>query len=305
MARKTRQVKITSQEKMALINPSNMRLKNGFLTYMQSLQRSPGTIDGYNSDLNIVMTYILDNLGNKDFHKLTKRDIVSLQNWLVQNGNSSARIRRVKSAISSLSNYIENLLDDEPEYQGYHSIVRTIENPPLTPTREKTVWTDEELDALLDALTESGEYEKACYVALAMYSGRRKAELARFRVDDFDKNHVVCNGALYKSSPILTKGNTCLECYVLKKKFDPYLKRWLQYRDEQGIVSEWLLPKHGNPEEQIDVTTLNSWANTFTRLTGRDWYAHSLRHYFVSALSRAGIPDSGSRRFFKYYLRFS
>lgn len=292
MPRKTKQVRITSPEKMEKINKSNMRLKNDFLLYLRSVQRSEGTISGYDSDLNIVMSYIYDELDNKDFQKLTKRDLIAFQNWLVTNGMSSARIRRLKSAISSLSNYCELILaDDDPEFQGYRSIVRKIENPPLMPVREKTIWTDEELENLLAVLTEKREYEKACYVALAMYGGRRKAELCRFKVSDFDESRVVCDGALYKSAPILTKGNKYLECYTLKKKFDPYLQNWMQYRTEHGIDGVWLFPKHGCPEEHIELSTANSWALTFSRLTGRDWYAHSLRHYFVSALSRAGIPD--------------
>lgn len=292
MPRKTKQVKITSPEKMANINKSNLRLKDDFLLYLRSVQRSEGTISGYDSDLNIVFTYILDELGNKDFQKLTKRDLIAFQNWLVTNGMSSARIRRLKSAISSLSNYCEAILsDDDPDFKDYRSIVRKIESPPLNPVREKTVWSDEELEGLLDKLTEQKEYEKACYVALAMYGGRRKAELCRFKVSDFTDDKVVCSGALYKSAPILTKGNKYLECYTLKKKFDPYLNNWMQYRSENGIQSEWLFPKAGDPSQHIEISTLNSWANTFSRITGRDWYAHSLRHFFVSALSRAGLPD--------------
>ena len=293
MPRKTKQNSITSPEKTAKINKANMRLKDDFLMYLKSLQRSDGTIAGYDNDLLIVFTYIMENLDNKDFAKLSKRDIISLQNWLVSNGNSPARIRRIKSAISSLSNYIENILvDDEPEFAGYRSIVRKIENPALQPVREKTVWEDSELEELLGKLTDRGDYEKACFVALAMYSGRRKAELCRFRVSDFAESHVVCDGALYKSSPILTKGKKMLECYTLKKKFDPYLNAWLKQREELGIDSEWLFIDRSDLTKQLDVTTLNSWANTFSRMTGRDFYIHALRHYYVSALIRAGIPDS-------------
>jgi len=291
VARKTNRIVITSPEKLEQVNPANMRLKKDFLQYLKSVKRSPGTIAGYDSDLNIIFTYILDELGNKDFAKLSKRDIISFQNWLVDNGISSARIRRLKSAISSLSNYIEAVLDDDPDFAGYRSIVRKIENPPLVPVREKTVWTDEELQHLLDVLTEEGKYDRACLAALAMYGGRRKAELCRFKVSDFDEKHVTCNGALYKSDPILTKGDKYLECFTLKKKFDPYLERWIAYRKENGIESIWLFPKAGEPEEHIQASTISSWADSFSAITGKDWYAHSLRHFFVSALSRAGIPD--------------
>lgn len=293
MGRKTKMNRITSDEKTALINKKNLRLKDDFLLYLKSVQRSPGTIAGYDNDLLIVFTYILENLDNKDFQRITKRDLIGLQNWLISNGNSSARIRRIKAAISSLSNYCENILaDDDPDFDGYRSIVRKIENPPLQAVREKTVWEDEELDALLSKLMERKQYEKACYVALGMYGGRRKAEMCRFKVSDFADDKLVCDGALYKSAPILTKGNKYLECYTLAKKFKPYFDAWMKRRKELGIESEWLFPDADDPLSPIRISTVNSWAVTFTKLSGRDFYAHSLRHYFVSALSRAGIPDN-------------
>lgn len=293
LGRKTVVNRITSDEKTKLINKSNLRLKDEFLMYLRSVQRSPGTIAGYDNDLLIVFTYMLDNLDNKDFQKLTKRDLIGLQNWLISNGNSSSRIRRIKSAISSLSNYCENILaDDDPDFTGYRSIVRKIENPPLQVVREKTVWEESELEELLDTLVDRELYEKACFVALAMYGGRRRAEIARFKVTDFSDDKLVCDGALYKSAPILTKGNKYLECYTLAKKFKPYLDKWLETRTKLGIESEWLFPNKSDYSKHIGVSTMNSWANTFSNITGKNFYAHSLRHFFVSALSKAGIPDN-------------
>ena len=37
--------------------------------------------------------------------------------------------------------------------------------------------------------------------------------------------------------------------------------------------------------------TLNSWANTFSRLLGVDFYWHACRHRFTTALSVSGLPD--------------
>lgn len=296
MARKTRMNEITSADKTARINKENLRLKDDFLLYLKSTQRSQGTIAGYDNDLLIVFTYIMENLNNKNFSKLTKRDLIGLQNWLISNGNSSSRIRRVKSAISSLSNYCENILaDDDPEFLGYRSIVRKVENPPLQTVREKTVWEDEELEKLLCELVEKKQYEKACYLALAMYNGRRKAELCRFRVSDFSDDKLVCGGALYKSAPIKTKGRGLgkfISCYTLAKKFKPYLDLWIKERERKGVSSEWLFPSHTDPNRSIGISTVNSWANTFSKMTERDFYFHSLRHYFTTCLAKARIPDT-------------
>lgn len=295
MSRKTIINSITSPELIAQINPDNARLKDDFLEYLKSVQRSPGTIAGYRNDLEIFFVWVLQNAKNKFFVDVSKRDLVAFQNWMInENKNSPSRVRRIKAAISSLSNFVENILDDEPEFRGFRSIVRKIENPALQPVREKTVWEDDELEELLDKLVEKQAYDRACYLALAMYSGRRKSELCRFRVSDFDDDKLVCDGALYKSSPIKTKGRSggkFIPCYTLAKKFKPYLQMWLDERKRIGIESEWLFPLKANPAEHIGVATANSWANAFTRLSGRDFYAHSIRHYFTTSLARAGIPD--------------
>lgn len=296
MPRKTKQNNITSPELITQINPDNMRLMKDFLNYLKSIQRSEGTRAGYESDLLIFFVWLLQNAGNKDFTKVTKRDIVSFQGWLVnENENSPARVRRIKSAISSLSNFVENILaDEDDDFAGFRSIVRKVESPALQPVREKTVWEDGEVEALMDSLVGMGEYEKACFVALAAYSGRRKAELCRFKVSDFDDDKLVCDGALYKSAPIKTKGRgggKYIPCYTLAKKFKPYFDLWMEQRKGLGIESEWLFPSAADPTEQLSPHTVDSWSKTFSRITKRDFYAHSLRHLFVTGLVRAGIPE--------------
>ena len=70
MARKTKMNKITSAEKTALINKGNLQLKDEFLTYLRSVGRSEGTINGYDNDLLIVFTYVMEHLNNKDFARI-------------------------------------------------------------------------------------------------------------------------------------------------------------------------------------------------------------------------------------------
>lgn len=297
MPRKTKQNDITSPELLSKLNRGNTRLKKDFLDYLHSVQRSPKTIAGYSNDLDIVLTWNYLHNDDKDFIKISKRDWSSFQNWLInENGNSPARVRRIKSTISSLSNYISNILDDEEEFRDFRPIIRKIENPAMQQVRKKTVWEDEALDNLLERLHTSGQHKKACALALAMFSGRRKSELCRFKVDDFKDENLVCGGALYKTSePIQTKGfglGKYIHCYTLAKRFKPYLDSWMAERDASGISSQWLFPAKKDPDKQISETTLNSWANTFSRMTGEDFYWHSLRHYFTTNLAKLGLPDN-------------
>lgn len=285
---------ITSPALLAQVNPQNTQLLDDFIDYLRSVQRSETTILGYKNDIQIAWVWCLQNNNNAFFVNWTKRNIIAYQNWLLSsNENSPARIRRLKAALSSLSNYICNVLDDE--FPSFKNIINKVENPVNHLVREKTVWEDEELESLLETLVKKKYYDKACYLALAMYSGRRKAELCRFKVSDFDDNKLVCGGALYKSSPIKTKGRgggKMICCYTLAKKFKPYLDLWIEFRNDKHIESEWLFPNKSDLTEHIPISTANSWSNTYTRLSGKPSYIHSLRHYFTTSLAKAGIPDS-------------
>ena len=271
-------------------------LISDFLDYLKSTQKSETTIAVYKNDLEIAFVWALKYNGNRAFPEWTKREIVRFQNWLVnENGNSPARVRRIKATLSSLSNYIESVLDED--YPDFRNIIHKIESPVAQPVREKTVLSDEQIDKLLGHLVETKHYDKACLVALAVCSGRRKAELTRFKVDYFKDENLICDGALYKTSEkIKTKGRGVngkqIYCYTLAKKFKPYFDLWMNYRKESGIESEWLFPQRENPEEHIKPVTLNSWATGFGRYLGVDFYMHSLRHCWTTGLIRAGLPET-------------
>lgn len=223
---------------------------------------------------------------------MKKREIVMLQNWLInENGNSAARVRRIKAALSSLSNYIENILDDE--YEDFRPIIRKIENPANTPVREKSVFTTQEIEDVLQKLVAAGKYQVACALALAVYSGRRKAELARFKVDWFVPENVEF-GYFYRTpEKVLTKGAKLIDCYVIKSGFDPYLQLWMKQREALQIDSEWLfVTKDNGVYVQASTDTFNSWANTIGRFCDKPFYFHSMRHLFVSNLVRDGMSDS-------------
>lgn len=294
MARKTKRNSITDSESLAAINPENARLISDFMEYLHSTQKSETTIAVYLNDLQIAMVWCLKHNNNKFFVKWTKRDVISFQNWLVnENGNSPARVRRIKATLSSMSNYIESVCDDE--YPDFRNIIHKVESPVAQPVREKTVLSSEQLDGLLDKLSADGEHEKACMLALAMCSGRRKSELVRFKVNYFDDKNIIF-GSLYKTpETVKTKGHgkgKFIYCYTHVKKFKPYYDAWMKQRSEDGIESEWLFPLKSDPTQHMSALTLNSWAQTFSRLLGIDFYWHSLRHFFTTDLVRSGLPDS-------------
>nr|DAX13336.1 MAG TPA: SITE SPECIFIC RECOMBINASE XERD [Bacteriophage sp.] len=298
IGRKVQYNNITSPELLAQVNPDNIELGKDFLDYLRSIDRSPSTIEAYSFDLNIFWVYLLQHANNKFFVDLTKREISKYQSYCLTEWKwSPARMRRVKSTLSSLSNYVESMLDDE--YENYRPIIRKIENPVNEKVFTKTVLTEEQLQKLLDYLVENEKYDKACALSLAMNNGRRKSELPRFKVSYFDDSNVIY-GSLYKTpEPIKTKGRGSrgkqLTCFTLSKPFKPYFDLWMNYRKENGIESEWLFPKKVNGgyiDEPMNPKTLDSWAESFSSILDVDFYWHSLRHYFTTACSRSGLPDN-------------
>lgn len=293
MGRKTFMKVQTSPEIIEQINPKNMELMNDFLDYLKANQKSPKTINAYKVDLLCAFAWNLQYNDNKFFVDWTKRNFVKYQTYMIEElRNSPARIRRVKATLSSLSNYIENILDDE--FPDFRNRVIKIESPVVEPVREKTILTEEQCQDMLDHFQSKGMIKQACAFALAMYSGRRKSELIQFRVDDFTPDRR--KNGLYVTHPIRTKGRgergKVMECYVWAKKFQPYYEAWMEEREKKGIDSIWLFPKTTNPDEHVEVKTFDTWAEYISKYLGVDFYWHCLRHYIVTYFKREGFPDS-------------
>ena len=291
--------RITSKEKLSAVNPRNLELGEDFLDYLSSIDRADSTIKQYAAILNIFWCWNEEYNGGKFYVDLKKREIAKFQNHAIKEwGWSSSRIRTVKSALSSLGNYVENILDDE--YENFRPIIRKIESPTKAEVRQKSIFTEEELQTLLDCLVDKKKYKQACMLSLAMNSGRRKSELTRFKITYFSDSCLICDGALYKTpEQIRTKGHgshgKMLHVYTLASPFKPYFDLWMEDRKRLGIYSPWLFPvTHGTDweNEPMNPDTLNSWALTFTKILGKPFYWHSLRHFFTTKLSEANLPDS-------------
>jgi len=296
MGRKTIKNNITDEHKIAKINKKNSTLKQDYIDYLISIDRAETTIRSYDNDLDIFFCWNLDSNENKSFVEITKREFARFQSYALNTWEwSPNRIRRVKATLSSLSNYIENILDEEPEFKGYRNIVSKIESPAKIDIREKTILEDEQIELLLRELTKKKQYDKACMLSLAANSGRRKAELPQFKTSYLTEENIVF-GSFYKTpEKIKTKGRgkrgKMLHAYVLMKDFQPYLDKWLEYRKENEINSEWLFPNKQNFNEPMKITTLDSWADTFSRILDVPFYWHSLRHYFTTSLAKCNLPD--------------
>lgn len=287
---------LVTAEKWERVNPDNKTLLSDFVGYLQSANKSSQTIQQYTAQLKIVFVFVMEQCENKFFVDLKKRDLIKFAGWLQNTLQVSPnRIATMKSVISSLSAYIERVLDEE--YPTFRNISNVIEVGAKEAVREKTILSEDDINAGLEKLVVKGRFQAACFMALLFASGMRKAEAIQMRVDDFIGGKTVMNGIFYLTHKIRTKGRgkagKVLAKYVSKELFDRYLTLWIEERQKQGIESEWLfVTKKAGQWVCATVSTADSFADTISSVLDVRAYCHSFRHAWCTYCHRKGYPET-------------
>lgn len=299
MARKTYRKVITSPELIDEINPKNKTLIKRFLKE-KNTRCSDKTIKNYTSDLNIFFCWnVLEN-DNKFFVDIKKIELADFFSYGVEELKwGSARFSRMRSALSSLSEFIERFYDEEyPKFRNL--VLKAIELMPKVARRRKTILKEEQVDDLLKYLKEEIKRpQEACLLALAICSGARKAELLRFDINIINEDNTAFDGLFIETlEKIKTKGFTkegkLLHKYIIKDLFMPYYNEWLIERErimkENNIEehNKLFIKRDGQPAQE---STLDSWIKKWSKYLNEDVYLHSLRHYTCTYLSRIGMES--------------
>lgn len=293
MGRKTNKILTTTEEEIKQILPDNIELMNDYINYLETTDHSPKSINVYTNNLYIFFVYLLKHEKNIDFVKVKKRHILNFQNFMVKNELSPARIRNIKSTLSSLSLFIESMLDEEEKWESFRNIINKIPSPTLVSTREKTVLTDEQLEYLMEELLKRNKIQLCAFIAFSAFTGSRKAETIQYKRSWFtDEN---CKNGLYITPEIRSKGKgvrgKMLVKYGLKSKIDKYLKLWDEERERLNVdVDDLFVVKRNGKWECAKISTVDSWMNICSEILGVTSYAHMYRHFFVSYLNRESIP---------------
>lgn len=282
---------LVTEEKIKQANKENIELLQEFLDYKRSTGKSEETIYQYESQIKIFLVWLLENAKNKEFVEINKRDIIKFQGYCLNTlGHSPARVRGIRSALSSMSIYIENILDDV--YPDFKNIINKIEAPKLEKVREKTILTMEECVTVCDKLYDEGKYQLSAFLAVAIYSGMRKQELTRLLYKDFTENRNIIHNSFYKTSPIKLKGDkNKKDSKLVWNKCDKYLLKWIEVREKEGIECEYLFcRKTDKGYKKILVSTVNSYMATLNNYFDSHVYAHGFRHLFSTYLLQCGVP---------------
>lgn len=299
MGRKTFKKIITSEEVKSQISKENLQLMKLFLKD-KDRKCSEKTIFNYQSDLNIFFCWNVMENNNKFYPEIKKSEMSMFFSYCIDelkwNGKRFARMRSVLSGLSDI--VIKYYDDDYPTFRNYiNSVIEAIPKPPA---REKTVLTDAECEKMLKTLKENKEYQQACFLALALYSGCRIAELEQFTVDLIDENNVAFGGVMLETTrKIRCKGfgkeGHVIYKYIIKDLFLPYLKLWLPERErilkEKGKENEKALFIKQNGDKATQ-NVFRSWLEKWEKeIINKPLYAHMLRHRLVTYLASIGLSS--------------
>jgi len=297
MGRKTFKNIITSPDKWEKVNEKNKQLMKDFLREKDT-RSSSGTVDGYRSDLSIFFTFVLENLDNKFFVDIRKMEFSQFFSFCVSDLKwSSSRFNRMRSCLSSLSNFVERMMDEEfPLYRN--TILKAVETMPKVMSREKTILSEDQINNLLKHLVDSNKLQEACLISLAISSGARISELLRFTTDIIDEDNLAYSDIFIETSKMIkTKGRTKTGDmkfkYIIKDLFIPYYDSWLIERNKimeansQSHTSIFI-KQDGSP---ATMGTIRYWIPKWEEFLGVPLYAHAFRHYMVTFLTRIGLTS--------------
>ena len=298
MGRSTVYHELVTPIKWDEVNNKNKELMKEFIEYLRAANKSPATIKQYEAQLKTFFVFVLERCENKFFVDLKKREFVKYFGYLSNELEvSTNRICSMRAVLSSLSNYIERIMDEE--YPHFKNLIKVLEPVKKSAVREKTVLSLDEINACLEKLVADKKYQVACAFALLASSGARKSELVQFKVSDFDESRLIFKGAAYQSADMRTKGagksGKVIPRIVFREivGFDKYLNLWMKQRETLGIKNEelFVVYRDGN-YVPATISTANSFARTIGTYLGKDFYCHSMRHAFTTSLLRSGFSVS-------------
>ena len=295
MARKTVYNDDLSKE-WQVVNKKNQKLLNEFIRYCISNDKSPQTCSQYESQLKVFFCWNYRENEDKFFVDIKKRELVNFFGWGREVGWSPCRLASLRAVLSSLSNYIERILDEE--YPSFRNIVKVLEPIHLEAVREKTIIEKDNIMAGIERLVALGEYQYACFLSLLFSSGMRKAEAAQMKVSFFTTEKQDALGALaYVTPKIRTNGHGArgkqVPRYVFRETFDKYFELWLKEREKLGIEIDdlFVIKSVDGKYQPAKAQNFSHWAVKIGELIGvNSLYCHSLRHAFTTYLKRQNFP---------------
>ncbi|RYI30614.1 site-specific integrase [Bacillus infantis] len=243
----------------AMWNEVDEEHRNLVQEFLEVNQFREKTRKQYTSSLRQFFFWIHNSLNGKKLYKITKRDFLRYVSFLSNRGMSSSGIGLKKAAVSSLNNYIENVVaEDDENYATFRNFTRGLPAIPKTQTYEKVKITREEFELMIETLREDENYLGMAWLATAFNVGARRAEIVKFKSEILD--YKMPDGQSYVlSHTIFGKGRgegKPLQ-YMINTEALEYMKLWVEKR---GYDHEYIFTTRYNGEEK---QMAEGWADYF------------------------------------------
>lgn len=266
-----------------VVNPGNKTIAKDFLIEKKSNGCSPGTIDGYRNDMNIILYKVYQHLENKLLTDLTRKDIRNLSIVFQEMGLSNARVNRLMCTLRSC---LEFCVDDD-DYNYEFNIGSRVKGLPKVPVREITFLTDEQIEWLIDEALRRDKLIMAVYLSLSYISSKRKSEVYQ----------VLKNGLTekYITNTVRGKGNKPFRLHYNDKVRD-IIRRYLNERGEDDIPELFVKVYKNGKKKALTKHAFAYWCECFSKWLSEHegkpiWFTpHSLRHSRLDNLDKAGVP---------------
>ncbi|MBC6695208.1 tyrosine-type recombinase/integrase [Terrisporobacter mayombei] len=168
-------------EKWHLVNDYNKNLLEDWELQLKSEGKSKKTIKVYLHNVKVLFVYILEELGNKPICELKKKQFRNYVLWLKSLGLSSARIKNLNSASSSMLNFAcddEDYEEDIPV--NYFGKLKPIASEKR---REIIFLTNKQVEIIYNELMERENYRDALLIAISFESLARRNEIFQLKKD--------------------------------------------------------------------------------------------------------------------------
>lgn len=247
----------------------------------------------YKSGLRIFFYWVKQNLNNKSFLDIKKKEYVRYLNWITNRGLSDSAIKFKKSSVSSFCNYIMMMYEDEyPTFRNFTVGLKVVKTGNVYP---KEPLTPDEYVMLCEELEKREEWQKLAYLVFSYSTGCRRAEARqllkevvdyepkekKIKIIDEDGNEQEAVSKSYQTHTIRCKGASIVG-KQRKLKFGEdamcWLKKWLEVRGNDDCPFMFVIKQKDGTTRQVGEDTFNGWCQgLFTKIVGRRVHPHLFR----------------------------
>lgn len=280
-----------SDEEWATVNEFNREMVQDYLDNQADL--SAKTKPAYKSGLRIFFTWVRDNLKDKDFTLIKKKEFQKYLNWLTNRGMSDSAIKFKKSAVSTFCNYVMMMYEEEyPTFRNFTVGLKVVQTGYV---HEKVPLTPDEYVALCEELECREEWQKLAYLVFSYSTGCRRAEARQLlkevvdypakekeiKIIDENGKETTAVSKQYHTHNIRCKGHSVVG-KVRKLKFGDdamhWLKKWLEVRGDDDCPYMFVVKQKDGETRQVGEGVFNDWCSgLFTQIVGRRVHPHLFR----------------------------